>query len=81
MKTFVVQVGRASVREIGGPEDLEHYLTDLLTDDGAQPEVAQSTARQTVRCLMRGGRYAPDDKVTELANASPVRVRVKEMAT
>lgn len=81
MKTFMVQVGRAPVREVGDSDDLEYYLTALLTDDGARPEAAQSIARETVRCLARGGRYAPDDKVTELTNASPVRAWVKEMAT
>lgn len=77
MKVFMVQVGKAPAQEVGSSDDLEHRLASLLEGDGTPSEVAWSTARETVRCLSRGGRYAPDDKVTELANASPVRAWVK----
>lgn len=66
MKTYVIQVGADEPREMSTLEEVQSHLTALLTEYGWNEGSADSTARTTARRLDKGGRFVPDNRVTDV---------------
>lgn len=66
MKTFLVQVGTDEPCQMGTSEEVRTHLITLLTEHGWDEGVADSTARTTALRLDKGGRFIPDNKVTDV---------------
>lgn len=71
MKTYIVQVGDGEPRELATPEEIQVHLIEVLTGHGWGEGAAESAARTAARRLSKGGRFAPDNRVTDVRPDGP----------